>query len=222
MDIQQTIIRFPEIKLQTRDAHKLRGYFGNLFREKSALLHNHLENGEFRYAYPQVQYKVIHDIPTLVGISEGAELLQQLFMQMRELHIDQKVWPVNQKNIEDRTIDIGVVEMPLTYRFESLWMALNQQNHVLYKKSKRNDMKRMLEKTLVGNCLSFFKSMDLFVEKKIMASVSVHEKITRFKNNRMIVFDGEFQANVLLPDYIGIGKQVARGFGTIKRLHQEP
>ena len=222
MDIQQTIIRFPEIKLQSRDAHKLRGYFGNLFREKSGLLHNHLGNGELRYAYPQVQYKVINDIPMLVGISEGAELLQQLFMQIRELHIDQKVWPVNQKNIEDRAIDIGVVEMPLTYRFESLWMALNQQNHVLYKKSKRNDMKRMLEKTLVGNCLSFFKSMDLFVEKKIMASVSVHEKTTRFKNNRMIVFDGEFQANVLLPDYIGIGKQVARGFGTIKRLHQEP
>ncbi len=29
----QTIIRFPEIKLKTRDAHKLLGYFGNLFKK---------------------------------------------------------------------------------------------------------------------------------------------------------------------------------------------
>ncbi len=44
--IHQTIIRFPEIQLATCDSHKLRGYFGNLFKEYSPLLHNHLESGE--------------------------------------------------------------------------------------------------------------------------------------------------------------------------------
>lgn len=72
MPIAQTVIRFPEIELRTRDAHKLRGYFGNLFREKSALLHNHMEGGEFKYGYPKVQYKVIDSTPTLVGIADGA------------------------------------------------------------------------------------------------------------------------------------------------------
>jgi len=37
MPATQPIIRFPEINLRTRDAHKLRGYFGNLFKEKSEL-----------------------------------------------------------------------------------------------------------------------------------------------------------------------------------------
>jgi len=85
--LPQTIIRFPEIKLRTRDAHKLRGYFGNLFKEKSELLHNHMGNGKLRYAYPQVQYKVIERTPYLVGVQEGAELLGELFLKIKELDI---------------------------------------------------------------------------------------------------------------------------------------
>lgn len=74
-------IQFPEIELRTRDAHKLRGYFGNLFKEHSPLLHNHWENGSVRYRYPTVQYKVIDKVPMLIGIEEGAELLPQLFFE---------------------------------------------------------------------------------------------------------------------------------------------
>ncbi len=59
MQIQTTTIRFPEIQLQARDAHKLRGYFGNLFKEHSPLLHNHFEDGSLRYKYSLVQYKII-------------------------------------------------------------------------------------------------------------------------------------------------------------------
>ena len=73
--IQTVIIQFPEITLKTRDAHKLRGYFGNLFKEYSPLLHNHYETGELRYKYPLVQYKVLDKVPTLVAIKEGAQLL---------------------------------------------------------------------------------------------------------------------------------------------------
>ena len=39
--IPLTTITLPEITLRTRDGHKLRGYFGELFREHSPLLHNH-------------------------------------------------------------------------------------------------------------------------------------------------------------------------------------
>lgn len=60
MQIIQTIIKFPEINLQTRDAHKLRGYFGNVFKEHSPLLHNHFEDGKNRYAYPLKHKKGIN------------------------------------------------------------------------------------------------------------------------------------------------------------------
>ena len=57
--LQLTRIKFPDIQLQTRDAHKLRGYFGNLFQEHSPLLHNHYDSGQLRYRYPLIQYKEI-------------------------------------------------------------------------------------------------------------------------------------------------------------------
>lgn len=218
MSISQTIIRFPEIQLRTRDAHKLRGYFGNLFQEKSVLLHNHMGNGEFRYAYPQVQYKVINQIPTLVGIKDGAELLTELFLKIRELKIDGSVYPVHQKNIEAKQIEPKPTTTPQTYRFETLWMALNQKNHALYEDSNPIKQDKILEKILVGNCLSFFKAIDRFVEVQLKTRTSLKEKETRFKNNRMIAFDGMFEINAGLPDWIGLGKQVSRGFGTIKRI----
>jgi len=107
MTLTQNITKFPEIQLRTRDAHKLRGYFGNLFREKSELLHNHMGNGEFRYHYPQVQYKVIDHIPMPVAVKEGAELLPELFLKIKELKIGQDIIPVYQKNIEAKQVKIG-------------------------------------------------------------------------------------------------------------------
>jgi len=218
MPTTQTIIRFPEIVLQTRDAHKLRGYFGNLFREKSELLHNHMGHGEFRYRYPQVQYKVIDGTPTLVGISEGAKLLTELFLKIRELKIDGTTYPVHQKNIEAKQLEPAATVAPKTYRFETLWMGLNQNNHARYTELSPLEQQKLLEKILIGNCLSFFKSLGIFVENKLQARGSFIEKSTHFKNNRMVAFEGMFEINAELPDYIGLGKQVSRGFGTIRSV----
>ena len=133
MQIIQAIIKFPEINLQTRDAHKLRGYFGNVFKEHSPLLHNHFEDGKNRYAYPLVQYKVI-------------------------------------KNIQ-----------------------------------------------LQNNILSFYKGIGFFTEKRIMVTGRFNEKSTKFKDQNMLAFSGTFVANAVLPDYVGLGKAVSRGFGTVNK-----
>lgn len=218
MPTSQTIIRFPEIELRTRDAHKLRGYFGNLFREKSELLHNHMGNGKLKYQYPQVQYKVIGGMPVLVGIKDGAELLTELFLKIRKLDIDGRSYTVHQKNIEAKRFEPGASVSPKTYQFETLWMALNQKNHGRYLDVNALEKEKLLEKILVGNCLSFFKSLDIFVETKLEARGSFTEKSTKFKNNRMIAFEGMFEINADLPDFIGLGKQVSRGFGTIRSV----
>ncbi|MCH2450236.1 MAG: hypothetical protein MK198_08820 [Gracilimonas sp.] len=218
MTLSQTIIRFPEIKLRTRDAHKLRGYFGNLFKEKSELLHNHMGNGEFRYDYPQVQYKVIDQTPMLVAVKDGAKLLPELFLKIRELKIGHEIIPVHQKNIEAKQLEIGATEGFKDYQFQTLWMCLNQKNHQRYENSTPDKQKQLLERILIGNFLSFFKGMDHFIEEQIEVDAKFQEKQTRFKNNTMLAFEGSFKTNVSLPDLIGLGKSVARGFGTIKRI----
>jgi hypothetical protein len=50
-----------------------------------------------------------------------------------------------------------------------------------------------------------------------MSKVNVKSKATNFKDTKMVAFQGNFITNALLPDEIGIGKAVSRGFGTIKK-----
>lgn len=214
-------IKFPEIELKTRDSHKLRGYFGNLFREHSPLLSNHYEDGQLRYKYPEVQYKIIDKIPTLVGIRDGAQLLTKLFLKIKELEINGRIYPITSKNIEASEIKSGYSDQLHEYHFQTLWMALNQKNYPLYMElSSSQEKNKMLDKILVGNILSFFRNLDIELEshERLMAKVNVNQKSTMFKNKTMIAFDGQFTVNALIPEYIGLGKSVSRGFGTIIRL----
>ncbi len=217
--IHQTIIRFPEIQLATRDAHKLRGYFGNIFQEYSPLLHNHLESGESAYRYPLVQYKVINRIPTLVGLNEGADLLINLFLKIKTLQIEDKTYQINQKNIESKTLEIGLSNELHSYRFQTLWMALNQENHQKYLRNTTAEQQKQLNILLQNNILSYFKAMNYWVNGQVMGMLqNVYEKETKFKDNSMIAFQADFVSNAVLPSFIGIGKSVARGFGTLEAI----
>lgn len=126
-NIPITTITFPEINLLTRDGHKLRGFFGNFFKEHSPLLHNHFEDDEqkFRYKYSLVQYKVINRVPMLVGVAEAAELLISLFLRIKFIDIDGKRFDVLSKNINHQEIEIGVSDELFSYRFENMWMGLS-------------------------------------------------------------------------------------------------
>jgi hypothetical protein len=220
-DIITTTITFPEINLQPRDAHKLRGYFGNLFREHSPLLHNHLESGETQYRYPLVQYKVIGQTPTLLGFNEGAELLTSLFLQVRELQLDERTYPVLSKNIRNQRWRIGLDDDLHQYRYETLWMALNQENHQRYVKTMtERDRQEQLKRIAISNILAFYKAFDLLLpkEQRILLNLAVAEKSTRFKDQAMLAFSGGFTTNALLPDFAGLGKSVARGCGAVRKI----
>ena len=215
-ELHQTIIRFPEIQLATRDAHKLRGYFGMLFKEHSQLLHNHLESGESAYRYPLVQYKVLDGVPTLVGLKEGADLLIQLFLKIKELQIEERTYPIFQKNIDSKIVNIGLTDDLIAYRFQTLWMALSQQNYTEYLTENDEQKAKHLKAILVGNLLSFFKAMDYRADGTVMVNLKItNQRETQFKNNSMLAFEADFVTNTMLPNLIGLGKSVARGFGTI-------
>ncbi len=218
MQITQTTIHFPDIQLQTRDAHKLRGYFGNLFKEHSPLLHNHYEDGSARYAYPLVQYKVIDHIPLLVGFQEGADLLVSLFLKIHELDIEGQNFPVQAKNIQQKQIVLAVNQQLYNYSFKTLWMALNQENFQKYQHLDEADKASFLNRQLQNNILSCYKGLSFRTNERIMVIGKLEEKQTLFKNQSMLAFSGQFTCNASLPEYAGIGKAVSRGFGTVSLI----
>lgn len=214
-------IRFPEIRLSPRDAHKLRGYFGNLFREHSPLLHNHLEDGRLRYAYPLVQYKVVERTPMLVGLGEGAKLLAELFFQMKAIKIDDREYPVFERDIVFKNTAVGVGEGLTDYRFGTLWLPLNQEGYPEYRNMAPEERRGFLGRILTGHILSFFKGAGLFLppEVRVLATVRPEEPVlTRYKDTQLMGFPGSFTTNAVLPDFIGLGKAVSRGFGTILQV----
>jgi hypothetical protein len=225
-----TTITFPEIALRVRDAHKLRGYFGRLFQEHSPLLHNHFAEGgadgepKYRYAYPLVQYKVLQKTPTLVGLGEGAQLLVELFLKMQELRIDQDVYPVLSKHIEHQKVTIGLSDDLHSYRYETLWMGLNQKNFRAYSAADPAGKATILKNTAIANILTFVEAFGLRFdrdqpEQRVLLKLSPTEPVvTKFKNVEFLGFGGSFTTNVLLPDDVGLGKQAARGFGTIRKI----
>ena len=217
--VQLLTVRFPEINLPTRAAHYLRGYFGNLFKEHSPLLHNHFEDGTYRYAYPVIQYKVVRGVPELLGVGEGAQLLRELFLKVREIEIEGRVYPVRDKEVTFREEAAGVGHELLTYRFDTLWMALNQENYRKYLVADQVAKTKLLNRLLQGQLLFVFKGMGIWLEKheRILAQTRLTERSTNFKGNRMRAFAGEFTTNAVLPDGLGVGKSVSRGFGSFSR-----
>ena len=78
----------------------------------------------------------------------------------------------------------------------------------------------LLEKIMTGNILSFFKGIDYHVDEQIVCVItSIEQQHTiKYKGVHFRAFDMHFVSNVLLPDYIGLGKSTSIGMGTIKRL----
>lgn len=215
--MHQTTLHFPQIRLQRRDAHKLRGYFAQTFGQDSDLWHNHQPDGRVIYRYPLIQYKVVRGAPMLVGINEGAQLLIQRFLTIKELEINEQRIAVEQKNLHSEEVEPKIDGRLHTYEFLSPWMALNQKNYRHYRTLDEKARNKELERILAGNMIHFFKGIDLFMEEHFMVTLpQVREIPIRFKNEVMTGFLGLFTTNVWLPNYIGLGKSAARGFGTIK------
>ncbi len=220
MQISTTYISFPEISLHPHYGHKLRGYFGNLFKEKSPILHNHYDDDKLRYKYPLVQYKIVNGIPVLIGLGEGAELLIELFFKIKELNLGDKMFRIYSKNIKSINYVPAISEKLIKYEFKLPWMALNQKNFDKYNLLLPGEERtEFLNKILIGNILSFYKGIGFTANNRIYAQVDVREKISAFKNKKMTVLIGSFLTNAVLPDFIGLGKAVSRGFGTIKITH---
>jgi hypothetical protein len=225
MKIHQVIIKFPEIKIKNRDTDKLLEYFRKLFKDHLQLLYFHFHNNTKLNNYPLIQYKVLNDIPMLIGIEEGAELLISFFQQIKELNFENGKYKILKKNINKKICDISLTDKHHEYEFATPWMLLNQDNYIQYKRlkkdNKKNDISNLLSGILTGNIFSFFKTINYHASESIFIKCDLLENTKHSKNKSMIEFKGKFTANALLPDLIGLGNSVLRGYGTISKVHKK-
>jgi len=199
-----------------RMAEKIRGYFGNLYKN-DPLFHQHINDDKLFYRYPRIQYKVIEGIPYVIGLEEGAESLKKKFMEIHELRLEDQEYEVFEKSMEIEEVNFGTAEHQIQYRFLTPWYALNQENYKKYLKI-GSQVKRvlLLKRILIGNLLSLSKSLEEVVADQIVVrDISLSEYNFNLDNLSILGFLGEFQVNFEIPNYLGLGKSVSRGFGTV-------
>jgi hypothetical protein len=216
MRIKKVTIEFPEIKIKKADIPKFRGFISNRYPNYE-LIHNHLREGGFRYSYPVIQFKTINKRPVIVGINEGIDILKHVFMEIEDIRINYSRRRINEKSISICEDKFGEAEEFLDYKFIFPWMALNQNNYDEYIKLNKFDQQSFLRHILRENLKTISKGFGY--EIKNIDGIKVDgifiKKEIKFKNMTMLCFAGNFMTNFYLPDYLGIGKQVARGFGTV-------
>ena len=215
-ELNLTRIEFPETDLMGRDGHKLRGYVGGKFNEDT-LLHNHLADGRLRRHYPLVQYKIAAGKTLILGIDEAGTSLTRVFLGLDSLSIGQRTIPLIEKRIDQKRCAFGWAEAPIRYRFETPWLALNQANYGRWCDADEPQRTALLSRILVGNLLSLARDLNHFLarDQRIRVTHDLRTKSVTFKNQPMIGFVGTFSANFVIPDWLGIGKSCARGFGTV-------
>ena len=212
-------ITFLSNSLSRIDVPKFRGFLANKYTNYN-LIHNHLENGKLRYAYPQIQFKVIDEHPVVIGIEEGINILKEIFIDLNNIKIGNNEDKVFEKSISLSEEKFGITKNNVDYTFLSPWLALNESNYEKYQKTGMQEKrKELLENVLNGNILSLSKSLNYTVPGTIKAEIIRYREVnTSLKGVPMIGFLGEFAVNFELPEYIGLGKSVSRGFGTIKKI----
>lgn len=216
MDINLCKLELENVKLNTRDSEKLRGYIGNKY-ENLDILHNHNAD-KFIYRYPKVQYKVIKNTPTIIGIQEGVKVISDIGMKEDEFIIGDRVISSYENKITIEQEKFGCADDYIEYKFLTPWIALNQKNIIKYKNANFMEKEEMLKKILIGNIISISKSLEYTVDRELRCWIDLKEKRARMKDISHVVFDGNFKINFYIPSYLGIGKSVSKGFGTIKKV----
>jgi len=183
------------------------------------LLHNHLPEG-FDYRSPRVRYLVIRDVPQLAAFDAGLEILEKIYRCGARLRVGNKVYTITGAELEDRMVQFGVDEALHTYRSSTPWIALNERNHERFQRAGTpGERKSLLSSIITGNYLSLCKTLGISITERILTSVQEYQVIqVKHLNTSLLGMEVVFVSNILLPEWIGIGKLVSKGFGLMRTV----
>ena len=204
-------------KHSMRDLEKLRGFLADKYKE-NVLFHNHLSDG-YNYSYPKLQYKLIKNMLSIMGIGEDiTEINKKIFEDIDYLDIDGNLIFDIQKEIEIFEDEIEFARNKIyEYRFVTPYLPLNEKNFSKYLKREYT-----LEQAITNNILEVLKGLGIWLEKENKIYVSTDLQITSrdLKNVNMIAFIGTFYTNIKFPDYFSLGKRKSLGYGTFVKVEK--
>ena len=198
-----------------------RAYFTVKLEEYTALKKNN--DTTFIYRYPAVQCKQIKNTLMVIGISQGAALLEQLSHERNEILSGKNTCTILERDAIIRNEEFKISNTTHTYEFLTPWLALNQQNaKKFYDLKGKPERDAFIHRILIGNLKTLAKSLDYKIPVPINCEAKIRFRIDWMGRENVIVFLGKFRTNLRIPDYFGIGQSVSQGFGTMKSVAEIP
>ena len=222
-NVNTLLIRFQN-EIANNEVAMFRGAIINAVDNSDVLFHNHTDGDGFRYAYPLIQYKRINRKAAITCIGEGTEAIGKFFSSCNfDVVLGNRNMTLEVESVRAYKTLVQVWDSVFTYHLRK-WLPLNQENYRKYEAlDSIVERYAFLERLLTGNILSFAKSMGVYFDKQVECKITSADepRIVNYKGVKMMSFDVEFKSNVSLPDYIGLGKGVSLGFGTVVRKYEK-
>lgn len=216
IDVHLVRLQYPKGFFTKDDIPRIRAYLSRQFPEYIPI-HNHMPKGSYRYVYPEIQFKFLDEALNIVGHGIGGTILTEIFQKVDQVRIGRKLRELPEKEIQVYQSRVGIAPEVYAYRFVTPWMALNQENYEKIRDLPMRKWRPFLERILWGNLRALAHGFDLWLEHP--EEIRVHGKFfsghTVFKDNNIMTFTGSFKTNFYIPPGLGIGKQVARGYGAV-------
>ncbi len=201
----------------------VRQYFSDKY--KHPVFHNHYPNGKsiYRSKGAPFQFKVINNEVFILAINEGVEFAES-FQWPNEIQM-----PLGQTGLVINLILASKSQRQATfqptefqcYRNISPYIALNQEKYKAYLTLSEKDGRTFIENGLANHILTAAKWCGITVNKK---EHLIKTKLIQMKAGQPLKikdelfftpFDVMFECNTEIPDYLGIGRFVSRGYGTM-------
>ena len=175
-------------------------------------------NGSYRkkYLYPRVQVKILNEKIYFLGVAEGVSAVKSLIDNFKALDFGNITFKIKDIIIDEN----GLFEQTdhiNKYKFITPWVALNRTNIKKFSKTSASQKRKFLCELLTRNLIFLTSEFKIDVDEKILTDIELEDKsLSNFNENREVSFEGSFLTNFLLPDFIGLGNGITRGYGSIK------
>ena len=175
-------------------------------------------NGSYRkkYLYPRVQVKILNEKIYFLGIAEGVSAVKSLIDNFKALDFGNITFKIKDIIIDEN----GLFEQTdhiNKYKFITPWVALNRTNIKKFSKTSTSQKRKFLCELLTRNLIFLTSEFKIDFDEKILTDIELEDKsLSSFNENRDVGFEGSFLTNFLLPDFIGLGNGITRGYGSIK------
>ena len=217
-DIKTTVLRLSTDKPVRKTPYQVKGVF---IKNHASEPITPMLDGTYRkkFSYPRVQVKILNEQIYIIGIKEGVEPVLLIPDRIKELDFGNITFKINDYEEETLKQQFALSGTVVKYSFLTSWAALNYVTGKKYRSLSFKKKNSYLNKLLGTNLIFLAKEMGVSIDKGIYTKLEIpnlHPK--SIDDNKWKSFKGDFKTNIILPNYIGLGNGITRGYGTINGL----